>query len=407
MLTLVLATSVALPLSAFALPLVSPSSLVTADDPDRGVALSTSAASATRALGPPHTAAAPGDMNRYAPMGPPSGVTGADGGTASQLGIPDVVLAAYRNAARMASSLEPGCRMDWAVLAGIGRIESNHGLHFGVDTVIDTQGTVQTQIIGPALDGGAGVSSIVDSDGGQWDGDRTWDRAVGPMQFIPSSWRLYGRDGNGDGVSDPHNIFDAALSAAAHLCGSVAADLSSDDGHLDRALYGYNRSEEYVRSVRRWIDVYRQTDPSDVPRVAVNSDPTTGGPRSPFPAPDGRIASAFDGATPLSPSNLADASSKAKAASPSAGAKVAAGGTSNASSRDKGQGTTKSKDTAKGKKDGPASEKPSAKPKPSPKPKPPKPSPSPSAPAPSPSPPAPAPSPSAPEPEPAPEPAPE
>ena len=72
---------------------------------------------------------------------------------------------------------------------------------------------------------------------------------------------------------------------------SVAADLSGDDGPLDRALYGYNPSEQYVRSVRRWIDVYRQTDPSDVPRVAVNSDPTAGGPRSlGWPGPRRRSA---------------------------------------------------------------------------------------------------------------------
>ena len=38
------------------------------------------------------------------------------------------------------------------------------------------------------------------------------------MQFIPSTWALYGADGNGDGVADPFNIFDAAAAAAHYLC---------------------------------------------------------------------------------------------------------------------------------------------------------------------------------------------
>ncbi len=52
---------------------------------------------------------------------------------------------------------------------------------------------------GPALSGGA-FSAIRDTDGGRYDGDPVWDRAVGPMQFIPGTWRIWGADGNGDGV---------------------------------------------------------------------------------------------------------------------------------------------------------------------------------------------------------------
>ena len=59
-----------------------------------------------------------------------------------------------------------------------------------------------------------GFAAIADTDGGALDGDARWDHAVGPMQFIPSTWQLAGRDGNGDGTADPFNIDDAALSAA-------------------------------------------------------------------------------------------------------------------------------------------------------------------------------------------------
>jgi hypothetical protein len=247
-------------------------------------------------------------------MGPPGDVAGASsvGGTASLLSIPDIVLAAYRNAARLAPTIASGCRMDWAVLAGIGRVESRHGMHFGADSVIDTQGTVRKPIIGPALNGENGVSSIKDTDAGRWDGDATWDHAVGPMQFIPSSWRLFGQDGNGDGVLDPHNTFDAALAAVAHLCGTAAVDLRYDR-NLDRALYGYNHSEEYVSIVRRWIEIYRSIDLSDVPRVAVRNqfpDPSF---LSPFPAPHDRIAGIFASASPLASIRAAGTSGTTRA----------------------------------------------------------------------------------------------
>ena len=46
------------------------------------------------------------------------------------------------------------------------------------------------------------------------------------MQFIPSTWMIYGADGNGDGIKDPFNIFDAALAAANYLC-DAGGDLST------------------------------------------------------------------------------------------------------------------------------------------------------------------------------------
>lgn len=191
----------------------------------------------------------------------PAGIDGL--AQASLLSIPEVVQAAYRNAARLAPRVVQGCTLDWAVLAGIGRVESRHGLFKGDDAVIDTRGDITDPIVGPALDGANGFASIPDSDEGRWDGDGRWDRAVGLMQFIPTSWQQFGRDGNADGSRDPNNVFDATLAAVDHLCSTAPGDLLKD-GPLSQALFAYNRSNAYVAEVRRWIDVYRDADPFDL-----------------------------------------------------------------------------------------------------------------------------------------------
>ncbi|WP_415654160.1 lytic transglycosylase domain-containing protein, partial [Saccharomonospora xinjiangensis] len=87
------------------------------------------------------------------------------------------------------------------------------------------------------------------------DGDTTWDRAVGPMQFIPSTWAHYAADGNDDGITDPNNIHDAALAAGRYLC-SGDFDLS-DSEQLRTAIYRYNNSWAYVDTVIRWAKAYR------------------------------------------------------------------------------------------------------------------------------------------------------
>ena len=66
--------------------------------------------------------------------------------------------------------------------------------------------------------------------------------ATGPMQFLPSTWRAYAQDGNGDGVSDINNVDDAIFGAANYLraCGYP---------NVQRALWGYNRSTAYFYKV--------------------------------------------------------------------------------------------------------------------------------------------------------------
>jgi membrane-bound lytic murein transglycosylase B len=130
-------------------------------------------------------------------------------------GIPNVALNAYRVAAARMAAVMPACGIDWSLLAGIGRVESNHGRFGGA--VLNVDGTSTPKILGPPLDG-VQFAYIADSDGGSYDGDSRFDRAVGPMQFIPTTWRAYAIDANGRGAPDPFNINDAALAAAHYLC---------------------------------------------------------------------------------------------------------------------------------------------------------------------------------------------
>jgi len=189
--------------------------------------------------------------------------------------IPALTLRAYREAATWAVGYDPGCRLSWTVLAGIGRIESNHGLFGGAATRFSAAGAVSPRITGPPLDG-RGVAAIPDSDGGRWDGDTVWDRAVGPMQFLPGTWRSLGRDGSGDQVADPNNLFDAAVSAAGYLCLS-GGDLT-DPARLRQAVYGYNHSWPYVDAVLGWARLYQGgvAPGPPVPTGTAPSAPTTG-----------------------------------------------------------------------------------------------------------------------------------
>ncbi|TCJ99776.1 transglycosylase protein with SLT domain [Nocardia alba] len=161
------------------------------------------------------------------------------------LGIPEIVLAAYRNAELAMESAQPGCGLTWNLLAGIGRIESGHASNGRTDPA----GTTTTPIFGPALDGTLpGNEVIKEADGG-------FVRALGPMQFLPSTWVHYAADGNGDGAADPHNVFDAALAAGKYLC-SGGLNLREAAQEL-RAVLRYNNSMSYAANVLSWSAAYR------------------------------------------------------------------------------------------------------------------------------------------------------
>ncbi|MFD9737014.1 lytic transglycosylase domain-containing protein [Umezawaea sp. NPDC059074] len=167
--------------------------------------------------------------------------------------IPRRALRAYALADLVMRAQAPSCRISWATLAGVGRVESHHGYINGAKLGDDGRATIP--IIGIPLDGRPGVKAINDTDGGKLDGDPTWDRAVGPMQFIPTTWVKYAQRANGDGQDpDPQNIDDAALATARYLC-SGQRDMGSSEGWW-AAVWEYNNSTEYGQNVFSGADAY-------------------------------------------------------------------------------------------------------------------------------------------------------
>lgn len=179
-------------------------------------------------------------------------------------------LHAYVTAEQTMTELNPGCGITWRTIAAVGGVEGAHGSYGGRWLGMD--GRPDTPILGLVLDGGVdnlgvGIASIADTDGGRWDGDPRFDRAVGPMQFIPQTWGAWGRDGDGDGEINPNDIDDATLGAAAYLC-NYGSHRSWDAWKA--AIFGYNHSVPYVLSVKSSFDrvaQMRTPDPDDGPAL--------------------------------------------------------------------------------------------------------------------------------------------
>lgn len=165
---------------------------------------------------------------------------------ATSTGIPQAALTAYAVAELRITAEQPQCAVGWSTLAGIGWVESRHGTINGA--VLGLDGVSAPPIVGPALDGANGFAAIESHpDLVQWHGDERWDHAVGPMQFIGSTWARWRSDGDGDGVMDPNDIDDAAYAAARYLCHD-GFDLATGEG-WSSAILGYNRDDAYVTSV--------------------------------------------------------------------------------------------------------------------------------------------------------------
>jgi hypothetical protein len=191
--------------------------------------------------------------------------------------LPARVLLAYRNAADDLRRSDTACHLPWSLLAGIGQVESGQAYN----GAIDRKGRTLNPILGPELNGVGDVAAIPDTDGGRWDGDTTWDRAVGPMQFIPSSWQVWGRDGDGDGQADPSDVDDAAVATASYLCAGDR-DLR-DEKDRRSAVFSYNHSWDYVDLVLAWADAYATGTPLTTDLLAVADDGrkrATGGERA-------------------------------------------------------------------------------------------------------------------------------
>jgi membrane-bound lytic murein transglycosylase B len=167
-------------------------------------------------------------------------------------GIPTPALRAYGNAELAMRATEPACHLSWATLAGIGRVESDHGRFGGARLLAN--GEESRPVVGVPLDGTGGVRNVPDTDGGRYDGDPTHDRAVGPMQFLPGTWTSYGADAMGTGRPDPENVNDAALAAAHYLCVG-GRDLGTPSGWWS-GLLSYNDSGVYGQKVFGLADAY-------------------------------------------------------------------------------------------------------------------------------------------------------
>ncbi|MEO6503669.1 MAG: lytic murein transglycosylase [Jatrophihabitantaceae bacterium] len=260
----------------------------------------------------------------------PAGVTGA-------LGIPLMVLRAYHLAADQIQVEQPSCKLPWWLLAGIGRTESGHA----ESGRLIADGTTRGRILGPRLNGGiAGDAVITDTDKGRHDGDTVYDRAVGPMQFIPTTWARWGADGNADGKTDPNNIFDATLAAGRYLC-AHDRDLATAAG-LRAAVLSYNYSAPYLATVLAWGMAYRDgasalpNSPlpviSDVtkvrpphssrppkPTTKPSKQPSTGpsaAPSSSQPDPSASASSSAAGSSSATASPTASSSASCPSASP-------------------------------------------------------------------------------------------
>lgn len=213
-----------------------------------------------------------------APVTAPAYGDSTETGRLTASGIPVRVLQAYAAAAAVMGRVDPGCRLHWSLVAGIGRVESNHG-RFGGSAVTAT-GRVTPPILGPRLDGSnSGWATVRDSDDGRYDGDTAFDRAVGPMQFLPGTWRSYGADADRDGAADPQDVDDAALGTARYLCAG-GGDLSQQADRW-RAVLRYNHSNSYAALVLGLADSYAAGRAVPVPAPPAGVTPPSGGSASP------------------------------------------------------------------------------------------------------------------------------
>jgi hypothetical protein len=179
----------------------------------------------------------------------------------AQREIPPLYLRLYREAAQRYG-------LDWAILAGIGRVECDHGRD--PDPSCTREGFVNAA--------GAG----------------------GPMQFIASTWARYGVDGDGDRRVDRWDPADAIFGAANYLRSSGAP------ADVERALLSYNHAHWYVAEVERFAASYRGTtlewahagEPAG--RVAAFATPTpvrfVPGERAALSPDDGHLALVPEGA---------------------------------------------------------------------------------------------------------------
>jgi hypothetical protein len=228
----------------------------------------------TSLLGLPPTGVQPSTAPSSSPTSTgPYGLTSTAVLTAS--GIPQPAYNAYVAAAQELAGTDPSCHLSWSIIAGIGRVESNHG-RYGGSTIL-ANGLVTPPIYGVRLDGSrSGNARITDTDNGKYDGDTSFDRAVGPMQFLPATWAVYGAGAN------PQNMNAAALATGRYLCAGNSS-LATEQGRWS-AVYRYNHSNSYADSYATGTTKPFPTPPSSTP-PATTPPATTPGPPPAVPSP--------------------------------------------------------------------------------------------------------------------------
>ncbi|MCG5460634.1 lytic transglycosylase domain-containing protein [Micromonospora sp. MED01] len=163
----------------------------------------------------------------------------------AKVGIPAVAMQAYGYAELVLAQTNRSCALSWTTLAAIGKVESDHGSTNGAR--LGQDGKAVPNIFGLPLDGKEGRMRIIDTDRGALDGNATLDRAIGPMQFIPSTWQEIGADADNDGRKDPHDLDDAALAAGNYLCkGGRNLSIAGDWWN---AILSYNDVRRYAQDV--------------------------------------------------------------------------------------------------------------------------------------------------------------
>jgi hypothetical protein len=202
------------------------------------------------------------------------GMAGLSGGTPGPAaGGSAAVPARAAQAYQAASGQCPG--LDWTMLAAIGAVETNHGRHAGA-SLDPATGEAQPWIFGPRLDGTHGTAAIPIRDrAGWWGLTGPWQQAVGPMQFLADTFDAHVVDGDHDGATNPHDIDDAAATAATYLCASTGPRV---DGTAEIARV-YNPGDADGYGAR--LDAERQrildaADPGAFGEVAATHCPVAG-----------------------------------------------------------------------------------------------------------------------------------
>jgi len=242
---------------------------------------------------------------------------GSGAAPSADQGIRPELVDAYTLAVALAPT---GCNLSLSLLAAIGQVESGNL----AGQRIDSRHRVVPRVLGPVLDGST-YAEIPDTDGGKWDGNRTWDRALGPLQLLPASWRVAGMDADGDGVRDPQNVYDAAGAAMVYLCDG-GRDLGTRKG-LEEAVLSYNHSRDYLRHVLAWKTVFDTADVTGLgssPALGAWAAPTFFAPTPTKPAGGSTTQAPSAGSGDSEPGTTATAARQPPTVTPTKGAAASA-----------------------------------------------------------------------------------